>query len=74
MSPEGRTVLFVSHNMSAVSKLCSRALLIDGGEVACSGFTDDVIKKYMEKSTQTSIARWENLIKAPGNEFVGFRY
>jgi lipopolysaccharide transport system ATP-binding protein len=43
----GRTVLFVSHNMQAVSVLCSRALLIEGGTVAHDGGIQDTIDLYM---------------------------
>jgi lipopolysaccharide transport system ATP-binding protein len=43
---EGRTVLFVSHNMPIVQKLCSRALLLDAGRVHIDGSTTDVIDAY----------------------------
>jgi homopolymeric O-antigen transport system ATP-binding protein len=43
----GRTVLFVSHNMPAVQTLCSRAILLDGGRVACAGPTPEVLTHYM---------------------------
>ena len=44
---EGRTVLFVSHNMAAVSALCSRAILLDNGKIDFNGKTDDALKKYV---------------------------
>lgn len=44
----GRTVLFVSHNMDAVRKLCSRAVLLEHGRVSTSGETEAVIKTYLE--------------------------
>ncbi len=43
---EGRTVLFVSHNMGAISQLCSRAILIRAGRVEKDGLTDAVISVY----------------------------
>ncbi|HEY3356079.1 MAG TPA: polysaccharide ABC transporter ATP-binding protein [Polyangia bacterium] len=43
---EGRTVLFVSHNMHAVRSLCPRCLLIDGGRLAGDGATSEVIATY----------------------------
>lgn len=43
----GRTVLFVSHNMAAVERLCERAILITDGQVARSGATDMVIEHYL---------------------------
>jgi lipopolysaccharide transport system ATP-binding protein len=44
---EGRTVLFVSHNMGMVTKLCSSAIWLDNGSVRQHGFTADVIDGYM---------------------------
>jgi lipopolysaccharide transport system ATP-binding protein len=44
---EGRTVLFVSHNMGAVRSLCSRALWLDGGRVARFGETGEVVDAYL---------------------------
>ena len=40
---EGRTVLFVSHNMGAISTLCSRAVLLDAGRVVAVGPTSEVV-------------------------------
>ena len=47
---EGRTVLFVSHNMAAISSLCTRALLIDGGRLMRSGPPDALIEEYLSGS------------------------
>jgi len=46
----GRTILFVSHNMAAVQSLCTRSILIDKGQVAMIGKTSDVIAKYLSKN------------------------
>ncbi len=43
----GRTILFVSHNLSAVENLCSRVIWIDGGRIRKDGNTRDVIAAYM---------------------------
>jgi lipopolysaccharide transport system ATP-binding protein len=43
----GRTVLFVSHNLSAVGQLCNSGLLMSGGKVAARGALEDVVKAYM---------------------------
>jgi len=43
----GRTVLFVSHNMTAVESLCTRSVLMRGGQVHADGKTDDVIADYV---------------------------
>jgi lipopolysaccharide transport system ATP-binding protein len=47
---EGRTVLFVSHNMAAISSLCTRALLIDAGRLEHSGQPQSVIEEYLYRS------------------------
>jgi lipopolysaccharide transport system ATP-binding protein len=44
---EGRTVLFVSHNLTAVSKLCSRSMLLEGGRPIAIGASNDVIAEYV---------------------------
>ena len=44
---EGRTVLFVSHNMAAVKNLCTRGLLLDNGHLVFDGDVDSLILKYM---------------------------
>jgi lipopolysaccharide transport system ATP-binding protein len=45
---EGRTVLFVSHNLAAVRNLCPRAMLLSQGREVIQGPTDDVIQEYIE--------------------------
>jgi len=42
----GRTVLFVSHNLSAIRSLCSRALLFEGGQLTVGGAVDEVLDIY----------------------------
>jgi lipopolysaccharide transport system ATP-binding protein len=44
---EGRAVIFVSHNLAAVQRLCTRALLIDGGRIQMDGNPDQVVESYM---------------------------
>jgi len=47
-SKEGRTVIFVSHNLSAVKTLCARAVLLDHGQVTYTGDTSDTIEYYLK--------------------------
>ncbi len=47
IAQEGRTVLFVSHNMAAVQALCSKGIWIDSGRVRMQGTAEDVIAKYI---------------------------
>jgi lipopolysaccharide transport system ATP-binding protein len=44
----GRTVLFVSHQMSVLQRLCTRGILIDGGRVVADGPTGDVVRGYLQ--------------------------
>jgi len=48
VSSEGKTVLFVSHNMGAVNNLCSRALLLENGGLIYEGSVDSVVSKYLD--------------------------
>jgi lipopolysaccharide transport system ATP-binding protein len=48
---EGRTVIFVSHNMAAVQRLCSTGLLLEGGETAYRGTAADTVRRYVESSS-----------------------
>jgi lipopolysaccharide transport system ATP-binding protein len=43
---DGRTVIFVSHSMPTVARLCPRTIWLRGGEIAADGPSDDVIQKY----------------------------
>lgn len=65
----GRTVLFVSHNLSAVNSLCTRCIYIDKGRVIFDGTPADAIYHYTEVSSQVkSATEWNDLETAPGNE------
>lgn len=46
---EGRTILFVSHNMAAIQNLCKRSILLEKGRVVAAGDTRDVIGQYVSK-------------------------
>jgi len=46
VSKEGRTVLFVSHNMGAISRLCQRSIWMDEGRVGKEGGTQEIINQY----------------------------
>ena len=47
---DGRTVLFVSHDLNSVSKLCSNAILLDKGQVSAIGEIEEVLTKYLSFS------------------------
>ena len=66
---QGRTVLFVSHNMQAVTRLCTRAILLENGQVIDSGPTEKVVAAYLTSQTGSMAARkWDNAEDAPGND------
>ncbi|MCX5815833.1 MAG: ABC transporter ATP-binding protein [Proteobacteria bacterium] len=48
---EGRTVLFVSHNMAAMRNLCQRVILLDSGKVAMDSDASDVVSCYLDEKT-----------------------
>jgi lipopolysaccharide transport system ATP-binding protein len=48
IAKEGRTVLFVSHNMATILSLCNRAYLLNNGHIVCNGVTDEVVDRYMQ--------------------------
>jgi len=52
----GRTVLFVSHNMGAVTGLCNRAIWIDNGSVMADGPVDDVTQQYLRSFSSGSFS------------------
>jgi lipopolysaccharide transport system ATP-binding protein len=67
----GRTVLFVSHNMPAITRLCSRTILLDGGRVIGDGPSSKVVSSYLSSGLGTTAAReWCDLTTAPGNDTV----
>ena len=49
---EGRTVLFVSHNMSAIQRICERAFLLDAGRIVAQGPVDEVIEDYIALTSE----------------------
>jgi lipopolysaccharide transport system ATP-binding protein len=85
VSREGRTVLFVSHNMSTIAALCKKGILLEQGRLVEIGPMDQVIQKYLSagekqlaesvfpsnpaKPAQVRLMRIENEAGEPGTEF-----
>ena len=67
---EGRTVLFVSHNMQAVRSLCSNGLWLHDGIVKTEGSMGDAVSAYLSQLTETNLIRVWDIEQAPGNEFA----
>jgi lipopolysaccharide transport system ATP-binding protein len=71
VSQHGRTILFVSHNMPAVTRLCPRTILLKGGEVVADGPSHQIVSIYMNSERATKAERkWHSLAEAPGDEVV----
>lgn len=67
----GRTVLFVSHSMPAIARLCTRVVLLERGEVVADGAAGDVVRQYLGTNDANLAAReWSDPASAPGDEFA----
>jgi ABC-type polysaccharide/polyol phosphate transport system ATPase subunit len=56
---QGRTVLFVSHNMQAIQRLCPRSAMLDRGRLVACGPTSEVVARYVSGgTTDTPSGRW----------------
>jgi len=70
-SQKGRTILFVSHNMTAITNLCSKTLWLDKGIVKQMGVSKEVVKSYLEKFAKAIPPKdWTEPSSAPGNDLI----
>ncbi|HVM40367.1 MAG TPA: ABC transporter ATP-binding protein [Acidimicrobiia bacterium] len=70
----GRTVVFVSHSMPAVLRLCERVVLLDGGRLVADGPPHEVIRTYLDAGLGTSARReWPDPADAPGDSIARLR-
>ena len=69
---EGRTVLFVSHNMTAIKNICRNVLFMQNGRIHEFGSTEAVVNKYlsMENKNADMIQSYLSKEEAPGNEEI----
>ncbi len=71
ISRAGRTVIFVSHNMSAIEALCNRVLWLVDGQVVEGAETEKVVSDYVNTEVAVSTEKvWEDPSTAPGNELI----
>ena len=71
ISSSGRTILFVSHNVTAVQGLCSKAAFLQKGNLVKYGEVGDVLHDYMASISKFQLQQnWENPEEAPGNDQV----
>lgn len=73
VSREGRTIIFVSHNATAVARLCSRCILLQSGTLIEDGPTQQVMNTYMRSGLAISAMREWELRDAPGDDIVRLR-
>jgi lipopolysaccharide transport system ATP-binding protein len=71
---QGSTILFVSHDMDSIARLCPRAIMLTNGCVSDEGPAHDVISAYLGLNARTSAHReWADPRKAPGDDRVRLR-
>jgi lipopolysaccharide transport system ATP-binding protein len=68
---EGRTVIFVSHNMNAIKSLCPKSIFMENGLIKMLGNTEEVLNTYLSHDkNSTLIQSYEKPSKAPGNDKI----
>jgi homopolymeric O-antigen transport system ATP-binding protein len=71
---EGRTILFVSHNLQAITRLCKRAILLEAGRVVADGEPHTVVNRYLSSNWKAGAQReWPVDAEAPGDGIVRLR-
>jgi len=71
---QGRTVMFVSHNMSAVARLCRRGLYMEKGRLIQDAPISDVVYTYMTRGGNSAAEReWPDIEEAPGDDSARLR-
>lgn len=70
----GRTVLFVSHDMQSITRLCNRVIWLKDGRLRSDGDAKHVVSEYLHEQSRTGAERtWEIRDQAPGNEVARLR-
>ncbi|AHM60583.1 ABC transporter [Flammeovirgaceae bacterium 311] len=70
----GRTIIFVSHNMQAITNLCRQALWLKGGKIKEIGEANNIVNKYITDVQQLVLRQnWDLPENAPGNDKVRFK-
>ncbi len=74
LAGEHRTVVFVSHNMTAVQGLCTKVIWLEKGRVVRAGHPRGVIAEYLRTGSRATMERrWDDIAAAPGNDRVRLR-
>jgi lipopolysaccharide transport system ATP-binding protein len=70
----GRTILFVSHSMQAVTNLCDKGLWLQHGKVRAQGEVSHVVNQYLAEAQQLNLKQhWQTPAEAPGNDNIRFK-
>jgi len=70
---EGRTVLFVSHNMNAIQRLCKRCIVLSHGTMVFDGGSGRAIGNYLKSKDLDQQVNWPQISQAPGNNIIRMR-
>jgi lipopolysaccharide transport system ATP-binding protein len=72
VAQQGRTILFVSHNMAAITRLCQKAIWFDKGQLRESGPAEEIVQKYLAFGAEDAgeVTYRDNGKPAPGSEYV----
>jgi lipopolysaccharide transport system ATP-binding protein len=71
VAKQGRTVLFVSHNMVAIQNLCNRVIWLHQGQIMAEGQPAQVVSSYLQTSFSSLTEQvWDDAATAPGNDKV----
>ena len=74
VAKEGRTIPFVSHNLTAVQRLCKRAIWLHEGHIVDEGPAPLIVSRYLQTSFSTLTEQvWDDVNMAPGTEKVRLR-
>jgi lipopolysaccharide transport system ATP-binding protein len=74
VTKDGRTVIFVSHNVGAVQQLCTRAILLNEGQIVMDGSPQSVVSRYLSTGMEQMGERiWKDLENAPGDDCARLR-
>ncbi len=71
---EGRTILFVSHNMPQVTRLCQRVIMMQDGGIVRDGAPHEVVEAYLSAGKhRVALREWDDPAEAPGSDIARLR-
>ncbi len=72
---QGRTILYVSHNLPSVTNLCQRALHLENGKIVEIGPASRIVNQYLSRNQQSlQHQRWDDPEHAPGNNYIRIHF